>query len=129
MLPLLVVLVLPASCLALPRLQCDIQQSDFQRVVQVEMTDDVYGVKTIDINGRFRFKPVLAGADGRIDFVKLYTYYVAGSGRAVLLHQATHLPPFLQLGTDAAPAVHYLYEPRYGHEMRYRCFLLQAGNR
>ncbi|HYW57722.1 MAG TPA: hypothetical protein VE934_12220 [Polaromonas sp.] len=89
---------------------------------------DPYAVKAVDVNKRFRFKAVVIGSAEKIDYIKLYTYYMS-SGRAVLLHYGKYLAPVPQKNAapDSLTGVHYLYSPVLGREIRYGCALLEGS--
>lgn len=96
--------------------------------LRFEPVPDPYAVKAVDINERFRFKAVVIGTGEKIDYIKLYAYYVS-SGRAVLLHYAKYLSPVPRQTAlpGSLTGQQYLYSPVLGREMQYACALLEAA--
>jgi hypothetical protein len=78
----------------------------------------------VNINERFRFKAVVVGSAEKVDYIKLYTYYVS-SGRPILLHYANYLSPVAQTSPapDALTGQQYLYSPVLGRQLQYACAL------
>jgi len=89
---------------------------------------DPYPVKAIDINGKFRFKAVVIGDATHVDYVKLYTYHLAGK-RPVLLHEATYTAPQAQVqpAADALSGTTLLYSPALERELKYACALFEVS--
>lgn len=114
---------------AAPRLSCEILQGGSTLKLQFEPVSDPYVVKAIDINERFRFKAVMVGNEHKVDYIKLYAYYLS-AGQAVLLHEAKFLSPVSQnhAALDALTGQHYLYSLELGREMRYGCALLEVAS-
>lgn len=119
---------LAATAPAAPRLRCQINQGGEVHHLAFAPVRDPYSVKAVDINEHFRFKAVVVGDAGKIDYITLYTYY-RSPRQAVLLHQAKYLAPVPQ----AAPApaaltgLHYLYAPGLERELQYGCALFEAS--
>jgi hypothetical protein len=120
---------------AAPLLHCRLQQGDTIADTKVAPTIAPYGVTALQVN-RFRFKAVVVGAAGRVDYVKLYTYYETGSRVAAgaapqlrLLHEAKYLAPRAQgdTGPSSLTGTVYLYEPHLGREFSYDCALRQEA--
>lgn len=89
---------------------------------------DPYTVKSVDINGVFRFKAVFIGSEQHIDYIKLYVYYHQAKSQWVLLQQAKYTPPFSQATEPSVSltGTNYLYSPQLGRELQYSCAL--SGN-
>lgn len=106
-----------------PALQCDVRQADVTRRVEARPTNDPHGVAAHDIDGRFRFKAVVgAGTTGEAAYAKLYVYDMAVKGAPVLLHMATHQPPWP--ANHAIPALtgwNHVYSSVLGRELVYGC--------
>jgi hypothetical protein len=117
------------SAVAAPRLSCEILQGGSTLKLQFEPVSDPYVVKAIDINERFRFKAVMVGNEQKVDYIKLYAYYLS-AGQAVLLHEAKYLSPVPQnhAAPDALTGQHYVYSPELGREMQYGCALLEVAS-
>jgi hypothetical protein len=116
---------------AAPLLHCHLQQGETVTDTRVAPTTDPYRVTSLRIN-HFRFKAVVAGDAGRVDYINLYTYYETGNGAADgvrLLHEAKYLAPLPQSGTgiSSLTGTVYLYEPGLGREFSYDCALREDG--
>jgi hypothetical protein len=87
-----------------------------------------YTVKSIDINGRFRFKAVVMGDARQIEYVKLYSYDFP-ERQPVLLHEAKYMAPIASSSSQPASltGVNFVYSPRLGRELQYECFLLETA--
>lgn len=111
------------QALAQPTLLCDVRQADVTRRVTAQPTSDPYGVVSHDIDERFRFKAVVgAGPTGDAAYVKLYIYDMAVRGAPVLLHMATHLPPWpLMHELPALTGWNHVYSSVLGRELVYGC--------
>ncbi len=110
-------------------LRCDVRQADVTRHFEAHPTTDPQRVASHDIDGRFRFKAVVgAGPTGEPAYVKLYVYDMAVRGAPVLLHLATHQPPW-----RAAPEVpaltgwNHVYSSVLGRELVYGCAWQEAA--
>ena len=104
-------------------LQCEVRQADATRRVMARPTHDPHGVASHDIDGRFRFKAVVgAGTTGEAAYVKLYVYDMAVRGAPVLLHMATHQPPW-PAGADGPSLTgwNHVYSSVLGRELVYGC--------
>ena len=124
----LVLLALPIAPAAAPRLRCEVDQGGNTQTIEVAPVSDPYGVQGIDINGRFRFKAVLVGAEDRIDYVALYTWYLDGE-RLALLHEAKYQAPGARPDPppDALTGRQYLYAPGLERELQYSCALVDVA--
>jgi len=80
------------SVAASPILHCELKQSLTVVSADFALVADPYVVSAVDIDGIFRFKAVVFGTLGQVEYVKLYTYY-QGERQAVLLHEVKYSPP------------------------------------
>lgn len=105
-------------------LRCELRYASEILEVRAAPVADPYRVRSHDLAGRFRFKAVVAGEAARVDYVKLYVYDMAVAGAPILLHQATHRPPFPAAAQPPAlTGWNHLYSARLGREMIYGCAL------
>lgn len=112
---------------AVPLLRCEVEQGGRTWQVETAPVTDPYGVRPLDIDGKFRFKAVMVGDERQIEYVKLYAYYQTRR-KPVLLHQATYLAPVA--ASSAAPSLtgeHTVFSPWLEREMRYRCTLREVA--
>jgi hypothetical protein len=109
---------------ASPALRCELLQGGDQQTVDVAAVSDPYTVKSVEVNGRFRFKPVFIGSEHAIDYIALNVYYRARR-QWVLLHQAKYLPPFNEaaFSPGTLTGVNRVYSPVLGRELQYSCTL------
>lgn len=106
---------------AAPHLRCEITYGGDTQTVEATPQRDPYGVQAHDIAGRFRFKAVMVGNAGLVDYIKLYVYYQSDS-QPVLLHEARYLPPFgAGVGPYALTGLNFIYAPGLGYELQYGC--------
>ena len=56
------------------RLQCALTYAGATQTVLARPVPDPYTVPSVDVRGRFRFKPVLVGTPERLERVNLYVY-------------------------------------------------------
>ncbi|MDD3352939.1 hypothetical protein [Zoogloea sp.] len=121
-------LVLPGTALATPQLLCTVSQSGTERTLSATPTRNPYGVPATDIQGHFRFKPVVVGDANSIEYVSIQTYVQTPRG-PVLLHQVGYTHPPLPEGPDSTlplGGIHAVYAPGLGRELRYACILREA---
>ncbi len=112
---------------AAPLLHCEVEQGGRTWQVETAPVTDPYGVRPLDVDGKFRFKAVMVGDEHRVEYVKLYAYYQTRR-KPVLLHQATYLAPVA--ASSAAPSLtgeHTVFSPWLEREMRYRCTLREVA--
>lgn len=123
----LIATLLTTTAFAAPRLRCEITQSDLNASYQFAPVADPYRVEAIDINGNFRFKAVVIGDATHVDYVKLYTYHLAGT-RPVLLHEAVYTAPQAQPhpAIDALSGTTFVYSPALERELKYACALFEV---
>lgn len=114
---------------AVPLLRCEVEQGGRTWQVETAPVTDPYGVRPLDIDGKFRFKAVMVGDERQIEYVKLYAYHHTRS-KPVLLHQATYLAPLVASEPTAPPSLsgqHTVFSPWLEREMRYRCTLREVA--
>ena len=122
---LLAAWTIPAMVQAAPYLRCQLEQGGTTLVQEFAPVADPYGVESIDLNGRFRFKAVVIGDERKIQYIKLYTYYQTAR-RLLLVHEVKHLSPELPTGTSALALTgqNYVYSPGKEREFQYSCSLI-----
>ncbi|NTV11968.1 MAG: hypothetical protein HGA47_14550 [Zoogloea sp.] len=128
-LALMVMLAVSGASAAAPQLHCQVSQGGDTWNLAFAPEADPYLVKAVDINGNFRFKAAVIGDGGRIDYVKIYTYYQTRR-QAVLLHAARYPAPAVApagASPTALTGLQYVYSPRLGRELQYGCALVEAG--
>lgn len=103
------------------QLKCQVTYAGATHTVLAEPVQDPYLVPSVDIRGRFRFKPVVVGAGQRVDRVLIYAYWVDGE-QALLMHQAKFLPPF-PLSPQPLTGQQHLYAGPLERELMYSCSL------
>ena len=121
--------LIPKAAFAAPLLRCKIEQNGATFMVESSPRLDPYGVVAVAINKNFRFKAVVIGNETKIDYIKIYAYYM-GDRQAILLHEAKYLAPSVQ-STELAPfqltGMNYLYSPNLNREMQYGCSLIESA--
>ena len=106
-----------------PLLTCKVTYAGATQTVQAKPVSDPYPVASVDIGGRFFFKPVMVGNDKRIEYIKLYTYLDTNT-QPVLVHWAKYLPPFSRSGNPAnLTGDQTVYAGPVERELHYRCTL------
>jgi hypothetical protein len=113
-----------AGAVSPAQLQCQVTYAGTTHTVVAGPVSDPYPVPSVDIGGRFRFKPILVGSAQQVDRVLIYAYLVDGS-QDLLIHQAKFLPPF---AVTAQPLTgqQRLYAGPLERELMYSCSL-QGG--
>lgn len=114
----------PASAASAAQLQCQVTYAGTTHTVRAEPVLDPYPVPSVDIGGRFRFKPIVVGTAQRVDRVLIYAYLVDGA-QALPIHQAKFLPPF-NLSPQFLTGQQYLYAGPLERELMYSCTLQGA---
>lgn len=104
-------------------LRCQVAYAGTTHTLEARPVADPYTVPSVDIGGRFLFKPVVVGTANRIDYIKLYAYLDA-SRQPVLIQVAKYLPPF-KTGDTPYPLTgqQYLYAGPVERELSYHCTL------
>jgi hypothetical protein len=116
----------PALAATAPLLRCQVTYAGATHNLETSVGGDPYAIKSIDIDGRFRFKAVVLGTDRHIEQVKLYAYY-EGRRQPVLIEEAKYMPPFAVSDSPyALTGLHYLYAPPLWRELQYGCALVGA---
>lgn len=113
------------QAVAAVELRCAVTYAGVTRPVVATPVQDPYVQPAVDIDERFRFKPVVVGTPTRIDRVNLYVYLVTQS-QPVLVQQAKYLPPF-HWPADGTPlpltGQQHLYAGPVERELIYQCVL------
>jgi len=124
----LVLAGLATLALAAPRLECRLEHGGAEYAVSAMAVTDPYTVAAQPVGERFRFKAVMVGEGGRVDYVKLYAYY-QGARQPVLLQQAEYRAPAVTSGQDpvALTGRQRLYSPDLERELSYGCALVEGA--
>lgn len=127
LMPILACVISGSGCAAIasPVLECEVTYAGHTQTVMTHPVADPYLVPAMDIAGRFRFKPIVVGDDGRIRRVLVYVY-LETDAQPVLIQQAKYLPPFP--GADASGNIaltgqQHLYAGALERELIYQCHL------
>ena len=123
---LLTTLLLATGVHAAPVLRCEVRYAGTTHTVQTGVVDDPYGEASVDIGGRFYFKPVMVGNGGQVEYIKLYSYLDTRT-QPVLVQQVSYLPPF-PAPAKGGDTVHLtglqsLYAGPVERELQYQCVL------
>lgn len=89
----LLALLFSSAAQAEARLHCLVTYAGTTHHVLASPVTDPYTAPSVDIAGRFRFKPVIVGRAAQIERILVYTYLDA-LPHPVLIHQAKYLPPY-----------------------------------
>lgn len=120
---LLIGLMFGSAACAAPLLHCEVTYAGSTQVMETGPVADPYPVASVDIGGRFWFKPVMVGQGRRVDYVKLYAYLDTRK-QPLLIHEAIHLPPFQPSATPyPLTGTHHLYAGPVERELIYSCTL------
>lgn len=110
-------------------LHCNLSYAGATQTVQAWPVPDPYTVPSVDVRGRFRFKPVVVGSPGQIERVNLYVY-LQTPAQPVLVQQAKYLPPF-DGPPDGRPlrltGEQRVYAGSLERELIYNCQLLRGA--
>lgn len=119
-------LLLGSVASAAPLLRCEVTYAGSKQVIETGAVADPYPVQSIDIGGRFWFKPVMVGEGGRVDYIKLYAYLDTPK-QPLLLQEATYRPPFPS-GAVPHPLTgeQHVYGGTLERELIYSCTLQGA---
>lgn len=111
---------------ATPLLRCDVAYAGTTHTVEARPVDDPYPVASVDIGGRFRFKPVMVGQGHQVEYIKLYSY-LETRRQPVLVHMLRYLPPFPPPAPGSSminlTGQQTLYAGPVERELQYQCFL------
>jgi hypothetical protein len=119
----------PAPILAntLTQLRCQVHYAGETRTLNYPPVTDIYVVPAIPIGETFRFKVVVAGEVGRIDYVAIYTYSQTAPWNE-LLHQVKYLKPTATGTKDPAALTGqvYVYSRELHSELQYGCAIVEV---
>ena len=104
------------------RLQCQLFAGGEDYKFIFSPTADPYSTKPIDLE-RFRFKAIVSLGGEQIQYIKITVSY-RSSGQALILQQATYLPPFLQ--SQSLTGRQQIYSPDLGRELSYDCTVVDS---
>ena len=105
------------------QLACGVTYAGSTQRVVVGPVADPYTAPSVDIAGRFLFKPIVVGHAQKIDRIVIYTYLDA-QPHPVLIHQAKYLPPFAHTQQPwPLTGQHFLYGGPQERELHYSCTL------
>ena len=104
------------------RLQCQLFAGGEDDAFVFVPTAHPYTAKPIDLE-RFRFKAIVSLGGDQIEYIKITVSYLS-SGQALILQQATYLPPFSQ--SQSLTGRQQLYSPNLGRELSYDCNLVDV---
>ena len=127
-----------AACVAWPApafaktstlLRCQVHYGGETQTLDYPPVTDIYAVPATPIGRAFRFKAVLAGEGGRIDYVAIYSYAQTEPWNE-LLHQVKYLKPALTLTQDPAGLTGqvYVYSRDLHRELHYGCALVEVSS-
>lgn len=108
-----------------PLLTCQVTYAGATQTVLARPVSEPYSVPSVDIGGRFWFKPVMVGDAKRIERISLYAY-LDDTPQPLLIHQAKYLPPYPVPQAAQALALtgqHHLYAGPLERELIYSCSL------
>ena len=111
-----------ASLASNQRLQCQLFAGGEDYAFVFVPTAQPYTAKPIDLE-RFRFKAIVSQGSDQIDHIKITVSY-RSSGQALILQQATYLPPFAK--NQSLTGRQQLYSPDLGRELSYDCTVMDA---
>jgi hypothetical protein len=104
------------------RLHCQLFAGGEDHAFVFAPTAHPYTAKPIDLE-RFRFKAIVSLGGDQIEHIKITVSY-RSAGQALILQQATYLPPFTQ--SQSLTGRHQLYSPDLGRELSYDCSVMDA---
>ena len=104
------------------RLHCQLFAGGEDQAFVFAPTPHPYTAKPIDLE-RFRFKAIVSLGGDQIEHIKITVSY-RSAGQALILQQATYLPPFTQ--SQSLTGRHQLYSPDLGRELSYDCSVMDA---
>ena len=107
------------------RLDCQVTYAGVTHEVMAHAVTNPYNVPSVDIGGRFQFKPILVGQGAHVQRALLYVYFVTPR-QPVLIQQAKYLPPFPALKDGQATNLtgeQRLYAGTQERELIYSCAL------
>lgn len=104
-------------------LECTYSASNETHTVRVEPTRDPYGVKELDVAGRFAVKFVYMTSPADTAGLRIYAYQL-GDERPVPLHEGKYrIPPVAELprGRSDLTAEELVYDHPLGRQLAYSC--------
>ena len=104
------------------RLQCQLFAGGEDHAFVFAPTAHPYTAKPIDLE-RFRFKAIVSQGSNQIEHIKITVSY-RSSGQALILQQATYLPPFAK--NQSLTGRQQLYSPDLGRELSYDCTVMDS---
>ena len=104
------------------RLQCQLFAGGEDHAFVFIPTATPLIAKPIDLE-RFRFKAIVSQGSDQIEHIKITVSYLS-SGQALILQQATYLPPFAK--SQSLTGRQQLYSPNLGRELSYDCTVMDA---
>ena len=108
---------------AAPLLRCEVTYAGSTQVIETRPAADAYGVKPVDIAGRFLFKVVMSAPKGNLNYVLIYTY-LQQEPRPLLLQQAKYFAPVKQSTRPfLLTGEQHIYGGPIERELIYRCNL------
>lgn len=105
---------------ATPLLRCQLTYAGSTQTLETTAVATPYGVESVDVGGRFRFKAVMVGEGTQLDYIKLYAY-LDTRRQPVLVQQITYLPPFV--ATASLTGKQFVYAGEVERELQYECSL------
>lgn len=102
-------------------LDCQMSYGGETQTVKITPVADPYTVPSVDVAGRFRFKPVLVGHGAQVQYVSLYVYAVT-ERQPVLVQQVTYRPPF-PVSPQGLTGRQHVYAGPLERELIYNCTL------
>lgn len=119
----------PSQAQSHAQLRCEVSYGGATQTIYATPVADPYDVPSVDIEERFRFKPVMVGAGHQVEYIKLYTYLDTAQ-RPVLVQAVRYLPPFptpaTAQGEVSLTGLQFLYAGPVERELQYQCFLQGA---
>ena len=120
---LTLLLGLGGAALAQPQLTCQVTYAGATQTVVARPVADPYPVPSVDIGGRFWFKPIVVGTAQKIDRVLIYSYLDTPT-QPLLVHQVKYLPPFpASKSTVPITGRNHVYGGPLERELIYSCSL------
>ena len=117
---------LPAPLYAAPLLRCDVTYAGATQTIDTRPVTEPYPVPSVDIGGRFWFKPLMVGGTNRVDYIKIYAYLDTAQ-QPLLIQVATYLPPFKRSRQPVdMTGTQRLYAGPAERELMYRCTLQET---
>jgi UDP-galactopyranose mutase len=104
------------------RLQCQLFAGGEDHVFSFAPVRHPYRAKPIDLE-RFRFKATVYQDSESVNYIKITVSYLS-SQQALILQQATYLPPFVI--NQTLTGRQQLYSPELGRELSYDCAVVSA---